>query len=131
MMKVVSDIEDKRAAFALRIKPSPPLQPPVFLKLAEVAAAQVLQPSPSATASPPTTPPQAFFSTHSFPAQSRNCFRQKHGRQCLTLEMALPSSIGGWDWLVARGYSTIDSNKFYESDYHANYMAWYQIMALP
>jgi len=49
----------------------------------------------------------------------------------LDAQMALPSSIGGWDWLVARGYSTIDSNKFYESDYHANYMAWYQIMASP
>jgi uncharacterized protein (DUF1800 family) len=45
--------------------------------------------------------------------------------------MNLPSSTGGWDWLTARGYSAVDSNKFYEMDYHANYMAWYQILASP
>jgi uncharacterized protein (DUF1800 family) len=49
----------------------------------------------------------------------------------LDAQMNLPSSTGGWDWLAARGYSAIDSNKFYEMDYHANYMAWYQIMASP
>ena len=49
----------------------------------------------------------------------------------LDAQMSLPSSTGGWDWLKARGYSAIDSNKFYEMDYHANYMAWYQIMASP
>jgi uncharacterized protein (DUF1800 family) len=49
----------------------------------------------------------------------------------LDAQMNLPSSTGGWDWLTARGYSAIDSNKFYEMDYHANYMAWYQIMASP
>ena len=49
----------------------------------------------------------------------------------LDSQMGLPSSTGGWDWLTARGYSAIDSNKFYEMDYHANYMAWYQIMASP
>jgi uncharacterized protein (DUF1800 family) len=46
-------------------------------------------------------------------------------------QMGLPSSTGGWDWLTARGYSAIDSNKFYEMDYHANYMAWNQILASP
>ncbi len=49
----------------------------------------------------------------------------------LDAQMNLPSSTGGWDWLTARGYSAIDSNKFYEMDYHANYMAWYQIIASP
>ena len=49
----------------------------------------------------------------------------------LDAQMNLPSSTGGWDWLTARGYSAIDSNKFYEMDYHANYMAWYQILASP
>lgn len=49
----------------------------------------------------------------------------------LDAQMALPSSIGGWDWLALRGYNVIDSNKFYEMDYQANYMAWNQIMAAP
>ena len=49
----------------------------------------------------------------------------------LDAQMGLPSSTGGWDWLTARGYSAIDSNKFYEMDYHANYMAWNQILASP
>jgi len=49
----------------------------------------------------------------------------------LDAQMNLPSSTGGWDWLTARGYSAVDSNKFYEMDYHANYMAWYQILASP
>ena len=49
----------------------------------------------------------------------------------LDAQMSTPSSTGGWDWLTARGYSAIDSNKFYEMDWHANYMAWYQIMASP
>ena len=49
----------------------------------------------------------------------------------LDAQMGLPSSTGGWDWLTAQGYSAIDSNKFYEMDFHANYMAWYQIMASP
>ena len=49
----------------------------------------------------------------------------------LDAQMSTPSSTGGWDWLSARGYSAIDNNRFYEMDYHANYMAWYQIMASP
>jgi uncharacterized protein (DUF1800 family) len=49
----------------------------------------------------------------------------------LDAQMNTPSSTGGWDWLTARGYSAIDNNRFYEMDFHANYMAWYQIMASP
>ena len=49
----------------------------------------------------------------------------------LDAQMNLPSSTGGWEWLTTRGYSAIDSNRFYEMDYHANHMAWYQIMASP
>ena len=49
----------------------------------------------------------------------------------LDAQMALPSSTGGWDWLAMRGYNVIDSNKFYEMDYQANYMAWQQIMSSP
>ena len=49
----------------------------------------------------------------------------------LDAQMVLPSSTGGWDWLAMRGYNVIDSNKFYEMDYQANYMAWQQIMSSP
>jgi uncharacterized protein (DUF1800 family) len=49
----------------------------------------------------------------------------------LNAQMALPSTLGGWDWLTKQGYSAIDSNQFYQMDYQANYMAWYQIMAAP
>ena len=47
----------------------------------------------------------------------------------LDAQMALNSSTGGYDWLMQRGYGVIDKNKFYESEYQSNYMAWYQIMA--
>lgn len=49
----------------------------------------------------------------------------------LDAQMALPTSTGGWDWLTTRGYNVIDSNQFYQMDFHANYMAWNQIMASP
>ena len=49
----------------------------------------------------------------------------------LDAQMSLPSTLGGWDWLNKQGYSAIDSNQFYQMDYQANYMAWYQIMASP
>ena len=49
----------------------------------------------------------------------------------LDAQMALSSSIGGWDWLKERGYGVIDQNRFYEMEYHSNYMAWFQLMASP
>ena len=49
----------------------------------------------------------------------------------LDQQMALNSSTGGYDWLMQRGYGVIDKNKFYEMEYHSNYMAWHQIMAAP
>lgn len=49
----------------------------------------------------------------------------------LDQEMARPSSLGGWDWLKARGYDAINQEQYFFSDYLTNYMAWYQIMASP
>lgn len=49
----------------------------------------------------------------------------------LEAQIQTPSSQSGWNWLVARGYSTIDSNKFFQMSYHANHMAWQQVMAAP
>lgn len=49
----------------------------------------------------------------------------------LDAQLQTPSSQSGWDWLVARGYSAIDSNKFFQMSYQANHMAWQQIMASP
>jgi uncharacterized protein (DUF1800 family) len=49
----------------------------------------------------------------------------------LDAQLQTPSSQSGWNWLVARGYSTIDSNKFFQMSYQANHMAWQQIMSSP
>jgi len=49
----------------------------------------------------------------------------------LDAQMALNSSLGGWDWLMQRGYGVIDQNRFYEMEFQSNYMAWFQIMASP
>ena len=49
----------------------------------------------------------------------------------LNEQMAINTSIGGYEWLMQRGYGVIDTNRFYEMEYQSNYMAWYQIMAAP
>jgi uncharacterized protein (DUF1800 family) len=49
----------------------------------------------------------------------------------LNEQMATNTSIGGYEWLMQRGYGVIDINRFYEMEYQSNYMAWYQIMAAP
>ena len=57
--------------------------------------------------------------------------KQQGAGAWLDAQMAVASSQGGWEWLAARGYATIDSNKFYEMSQHADHMAWYQLMASP
>lgn len=135
MTEVVSDIEDK-----------PEQRLPFKSTLTAIAAASFLEACGGGGSASPTA--QTVSNSITFAADYAAARFLQHAQfssseaeiasvksmgasAWLDAQMALPSSIGGWDWLVARGYSTIDSNKFYESDYHANYMAWYQIMASP
>jgi len=46
-------------------------------------------------------------------------------------QLALPSSQSGWDWLVSKGFSAIDTNEFFFQDYLNHYMVWYQLMKSP
>ena len=135
MTEVVSDIEDK-----------PAQRLPFKSTLTAIAAASFLEACGGGGSASPATQPvsnsitfaadyaAARFLQHAQFSSSEAeiaSVKSMGASAWLDAQMALPSSIGGWDWLVARGYSTIDSNKFYEMDYHANYMAWYQIMASP
>ena len=49
----------------------------------------------------------------------------------LIQQMSLPPSQSAWDWMIAQGYSAIDSNNNYNNSTQANYMAWQRIMAAP
>ena len=135
MTEVVSKIEDK---------PSQAL--PFKVSVTALAAASFLEACGGGGSSTPTPPPvsdritfandfaAARFLQHAQFSSSEAeiaAVKSMGAAAWLDAQMALPSSIGGWDWLAARGYNVIDSNKFYEMDYHANYMAWYQIMASP
>ena len=49
----------------------------------------------------------------------------------LIQQMSLLPSQSAWDWMIAQGYSAIDSNNNYNNSTQANYMAWQRIMAAP
>lgn len=49
----------------------------------------------------------------------------------LNAQIALPSSEGGWDWLMSKGYSAIDVNEFFFAFGSCNYMIWYQMFQSP
>lgn len=49
----------------------------------------------------------------------------------LDKQMALPSSISGWDWLKSKGYDAINTHEYFFSDQLTQHMVWYQIMASP
>lgn len=42
-----------------------------------------------------------------------------------------PIGQTGWDWLEQRGYGRNDRNRFFFSDYPADYMLWKQLMSAP
>jgi hypothetical protein len=46
-------------------------------------------------------------------------------------QMGLPNSQSGWDWLVSKGYSAVDTNEFFFANGIYNYMVWYQLMKSP
>ena len=50
----------------------------------------------------------------------------------LSSQYAQPFGQSGWDWLVARGYSTIDSaQRYFDQTYPGDYMIWNQLMTGP
>jgi uncharacterized protein (DUF1800 family) len=130
----------------IQVEASDDRQLPFKTTLTALAAAGFLEACGGGGSSTPTTPPvsdritfasdyaAARFLQHAqFSSSEADIAAVKSlgASAWLDAQMSTPSSTGGWDWLTARGYSAIDSNKFYEMDYHANYMAWYQIMASP
>ena len=46
-------------------------------------------------------------------------------------QLALPNSQSGWDWMVSKGYSAIDTNQFFSDNPTFNFMVWYQIFKSP
>lgn len=130
----------------IQVETSDDRQPPFKSTLTAMAATGFLEACGGGGSSTTTTPPvsdritfasdyaAARFLQHAqFSGSEADiaAVKSQGASAWLDAQMSTPSSIGGWDWLTARGYSAIDSNKFYEMDYHANYMAWYQIMASP
>jgi uncharacterized protein (DUF1800 family) len=50
----------------------------------------------------------------------------------LAAQFNLPQGQTGWDWLVARGYSQIDSTtRYFDSTSPGDYMIWNQLMTAP
>lgn len=46
-------------------------------------------------------------------------------------QLALPNSESGWDWLVGKGYSAIDTNEYFFANGTFNYMIWHQLVQSP
>jgi uncharacterized protein (DUF1800 family) len=46
-------------------------------------------------------------------------------------QLALPNSQSGWDWLVGKGYTTIDTNELFVHSAPMSYMVWYQLFKSP
>ncbi len=57
--------------------------------------------------------------------------KSKGAESWLDDQIARKSSLGGWDWLLQRGYGVIDSHQFYQMEYQSNFMVWFQLMASP
>jgi uncharacterized protein (DUF1800 family) len=49
----------------------------------------------------------------------------------LDAQMALPITEKAYDWLVAKGYSAIDANAFYDNDIGVDFAIAYQVIKLP
>ena len=46
-------------------------------------------------------------------------------------QLAMPNSQSGWDWLVSKGYSAIDTNEYFFASGQYQYMVWYQLTQSP
>ena len=49
----------------------------------------------------------------------------------LDAQLALPPSQSGWDWLMQKGYATVDNNEFFFAVGTNNYMIWHQLFTAP
>ena len=49
----------------------------------------------------------------------------------LDAQLVLPASQSGWDWLVEKGYATVDTNEFFFAFGSNNFMIWYQLFQSP
>ena len=49
----------------------------------------------------------------------------------LTQQFAAPQGQTGWDWLEQRGYGVADINRYFFSEYPADFMLWNQLLTAP
>lgn len=71
---------------------------------------------------------QAQFSSTS---QEIAALRGSSYAQWLANQFANHRGTTGWNWLEARGYSAVDLNSYFFSDYPADFMIWSQLMSGP
>lgn len=57
--------------------------------------------------------------------------QQKGYAQWLDEQLALPNSGSGWDWLVSKGYSVIDTNEYFFASGIYHFMVWHQLLQSP
>lgn len=57
--------------------------------------------------------------------------QQKGYGQWLDEQLALPNSASGWDWLVGKGYSAIDTNEYFFANGVYHFMVWHQLLQSP
>ncbi len=84
--------------------------------------------SPSSDAEAARFLQQAQFS--STPAEIA-ALRGNGYAQWLANQFANHRGISGWNWLEARGYSAVDLNSYFFSNYPADFMLWSQLMSGP
>lgn len=88
----------------------------------------------SATNTPSTDADAARFLLHAqFSANEAEIadVKAKGYATWLDEQLAMPNSQSGWDWLVSKGYSTVDTNEYFFQDSLSHYMVWYQLMQSP
>ncbi len=49
----------------------------------------------------------------------------------LDAQLAMPSGLGAWDWLVGQGYSAVDDHTYFFSDYFYQYAVWRDLLGAP
>ena len=49
----------------------------------------------------------------------------------LQQEFASPQGQTGWDWLEQRGYGASDTNRYFFTEYPADFMVWHQLFTAP
>ena len=52
-------------------------------------------------------------------------------RGWLNTQFAVPQGQSGWDWMVSKGYSAIDTNEYFFASGVFRYMLWYQLTQSP